>query len=214
MSYDGNTVIGVQQLDDNNEPRLDGFHRTFEYDTQGKLVRIDEYIGEDLTRYFLFEYSTDQIIQKEHFIPGDDDEESVDYTVTYTLNSNEKVIKLDHESWNLSEPFSQSYEYENGNVIKITTTSESSASNSVQELEFDEYLNPNSLTGFELGLGDNIFSSSTQNKNNVIKSTLIRSGMSPIVNTYTYTYNSNRFPVERFINGAAVAEWFYDFECK
>lgn len=204
---DKGQVYAIQQLNDANEPVENGKRREFEYE-DGKLVRIDERLGETLTRYFLFEYSPSQIIQREYF----DEDSSVDFTVTYTLDSDEKIIQMilvDEQDRSLTRV----YEYQGENVVKITTTS-TEISGSIQEFEFDNKRNPTSIKGFEINFFDDIFSYRTQNANNITRSTLTTSGEAPSILNYTYTYNSQGYAVETFFNGGASPYWFYDFECK
>jgi hypothetical protein len=217
ISYDDNgKVTTVEQLDANNETLASGYKREFKYDINGELIRIDEYhnMGESLARYFLFEYSSNQILQKEYFITNGDDDELVDYIITYSLNSEGKVVQLDHESWNLNEPFTQVYEYENSNVKKVMRTSASSTDNYIIEYEFDDYLNPASIEKFRLNSDDVLFSFTTQNTNNIVKRTFIRDGSAPEVTTYTYNYNSYRYPTELFTNGSSTPSGFFEYECE
>ncbi|MBL7833383.1 MAG: hypothetical protein JNK18_05490 [Cyclobacteriaceae bacterium] len=208
--YDNGQVFAIRQLDADNEPVENGTRREFEFE-DGKLVRIDERNGDELSRYFLFEYSLNQIIQKEYF----DEDPDVDYIVTYSLDEKGQIIQKVNESVNSpGYSFTQSYQNEAGNVVRVITTSDEDQLNFNQEFEFDSKRNPNAITGFEMYFVDDIFSYRTQNSNNILKSTTTYEGEEPRVSTYSYTYDSQGYAIEMFANGGPDRVWFYDFECK
>lgn len=208
--YDNGQVFAIRQLDADNEPVENGTRREFEFE-DGKLVRIDERNGDELSRYFLFEYSSNQIIQKEYF----DEDPDVDYTVTYSLDDDGQIVQKVNESLNSSGYlFTEVYQHEGGNVVKIIATSDEPSFNYTREFEFDSKRNPDAITGFELYFQDNIFSYRTQNANNITKSTITNEGEDPQVTTYSYTYDSKGYAIEKFANGGTDPIWFYDFECK
>jgi hypothetical protein len=205
---DKGKIYAIQQLNDANEPVENGVRREFEYEGE-KLIRIDELSGDHLSRYFIFEYPPNKIIQYEYF----DEDPGVDYTLTYTLDDDGRIIQMIHESDNLPASYMQVYEYEGKNVVKVTATSTEPNLNSTLEFEFDNKRNTDGIAGFEIYFQDNIFSYRTQSANNTTKSILTRPGMEPLVNTYTYTYNSQGYAVEKFANGNTSPIWFYAFEC-
>lgn len=211
---DEGRLVTLVQTNDNQEPVSGGYRREFEYDNDDRLVLIDEFQGTNLSRTFTFDYSEGQILQKEYWFQEENDPELPDYTVAYTLNSENKVIQLDHEDLNTGLLRTHTYEYEGQNVVKMTSVSDEPSLNYVQEFEFDNYLNPNALEGFELHWNDNIFNNLTQNKNNYTKITTTNPGSAPTVVTLSYSYNSNNYPKERFANGSITASWFFEYECR
>jgi len=215
LTYDGpGKLLSIDQTDSNGDPVTWGMHRNFEYNDMGKLSRIVERTSTDVTRIFEVAYQGNTIVVEEFFFPGDGDDESVDYKVTYTLDSEGKVVMLEHESWNLDEPYTVVYEYSEGNVVKETRTSQSPENDYILEFEVDDKLNPGKLLSFQLYLGDNLFDRTTQNVNNVVKSTFTLPGKESNIVSYRYTYNEMGYPTEQFANGESTASFVYAYECK
>lgn len=201
-------VVAIHQLNDANGLVENGNRREFIYE-EGKLIRIDEFAGEVLLRYFLFRHSTNQIIQEEYW----DADPETDNALTYTLDRDGRVIRLVNESDGYVL-YTRTYEYEGENVVKVTSTG---IFNYTQEFEFDDKYNPIRIEGVDLSLlveEDEFFSYRTQNVNNITQLTWQGPGFEPIVNTFRYSYNPRHYALKVFEGRSTTPIWFYQYECK
>jgi hypothetical protein len=218
MGYDKNgRPLFVQETDEDGNELPNDYRREFWYDELGRIERMKvsfDYPNLDPVHEHEFEYSENKIVQKVYWTPGIPE---VNWMITYTLDLEGKVIEF-YEEMDSRSPYSETYEYESGNIVKATDMN-----GSIKEYEYDRFKNP--LTKGKAGMlfgYQPFFVLESQNENNIVKVFHRNDENAPryFYAEYFYKYNSSGSPVKRLIknSGNTLSDYsvisVYEYECE
>jgi hypothetical protein len=204
VTYNDNGKVSKLQFLNEAEEVIEGDYQEFIYEA-GKLTRIDWYKADVKAGYYQFEYSETTISQIDYSIY--EGELGKNYSWVYTLDSKERVTRVDKYDYDDMHEGYEAYEYnDKGNIVRLIFESfidEENVGEKAYMLEFDNNPNPYYIMGINTW-EDDFFNFDSQSANNMIRA---KDETGTTVFAASYNYNSNGYPLSKKGNAAYKFEY-------
>jgi hypothetical protein len=204
------SIVSHQAYDEEGNT---AYRSEFQY-TDGKLSRVTNLHGEEITSYTTLTYGNNTITETYFTKEGENFPEY--HHFIYYLNGTRIIGWARHDpQYDGARTDSAVYTYTNDNITRMDGYGTGEEIKWHHEYKYDDKTNPFALAGLT-GDDDEFFQPITLSKNNITSILYYYAGELTEEETYTFTYNDNGLPVTSVVdyNGFPDPERTFKYNCQ